>query len=186
MKKREKYDVLAGILAFIVAVNILLYFYDAKEIVSSIGIENTYIVIFIMAVIGGLSALTGAALFTTITAFAAGGAEPLILALAGGAGIFISDTIFYFLALHGRRSVPDDWDKILNKIENRIEKYPKWMVLTGMYIYIGFTPLPNDVLMIVLVIAGYTYKNIMWVLLAGSFTIAMVTAYLEHIILGMI
>ncbi|MEX2028472.1 MAG: hypothetical protein WD988_03190, partial [Candidatus Curtissbacteria bacterium] len=66
----------------------------------------------------------------------------------------------------------------------RVEKYPPWLILTGMYIYIGFTPLPNDLLMVALVLGGYSYKRIVWTLLAGSFTIAIVTTYLGHIIFG--
>ena len=172
----------AGILAFIAFINILFYFFSADSIVSLVGAENTYIIIFILATVGGLSSISGIALFTTIITFVAGGANPLLITLVGGTGIFISDSIFYLLALHGRKSVPQDWDESLSKIESLVEKYPPWMVFVGTYIYIGFTPLPNDLLMVALVIGGYSYKKIARILLAGSFTIAMVTAYFGYMI----
>lgn len=184
MKKFKSYYVLIWILVFIAFINTLFYFFGAEGIVSAIGVENTYLVIFLIAVTGGLSSLTGIALFTSIATFAAGGAEPFLLAMVGGVGIFISDSIFYFLIYYGRKSVPENWEETFKKIEEWIEKYPNRVVLTGMYFYISFSPLPNDLLMAALVIGGYSYKRIVWVLLAGSFTVAFITAYLGKIILG--
>lgn len=178
MKKKSRYYILLGILALIAGINVFFYYIGPEETVSIIGIENTYIVVFLIAAIGGLSAFTGVALFTSLAAFAAGGADPLLLALSGGVGIFISDSIFYFLALYGRRSIPQKWGRVLDRVEKLIEKYPSKVVLAGIYLYISFTPLPNDLLMVALVVAGYSYRKIVWVLLAGSLTIALLTAYL--------
>lgn len=178
MKKLKKYYALILVLVFIIFINAVLYYVGAEGIVSVIGVDNTYLLVFILAISGGLSSFTGVALLTSIATFAGGGAEPLLLALAGGAGIFISDTVFYFLVLYGRRSVPENWDKTFDKLEELVGRYPKWVVLTGMYFYIGFSPLPNDLLMAALVIGGYSYRRIVWVLLAGSFTIALLMAYL--------
>ena len=184
MTYRKNYYTFGGIVAFFIFINILLYFFGTDTIVSFIGVENTYIIVFIIATIGGLSTVTGVALFTSIATFASGGSEPLFLALAGGTGIFISDSIFYFLALYGRKSVPREWEKNLSKMAAWIEKYPPWAILLGVYVYIGFTPLPNDLLAIALVVGKYTYKKIAPVLLIGSFTIAFLTAYFGSLILG--
>ena len=178
MKSKKRYYILAAILAFIVAINLLFFFVKPNEIVEYVGVENSYLIVFAVSAIGGLSTLTGLALFTTIVTFAAGGSEPWLLGLAGGLGIFISDSIFYFLAKYGRESVPESWDNTLKKVEKWIKKHPPWAVLTAMYLYLGFSPFPNDLLMIALVVGGYSYKKIALVLLAGSITVAMLTAYL--------
>jgi hypothetical protein len=183
---RRKYYILAGILLFLAAINFLLFVASPRDIVASIGVENTYIIVFAIAAIGGLSSVTGAAFYASVITFAGGGANPLLLTLAGGAGIFISDTIFYYLALYGWQSVPKWWESKVQRIREWIEKRPQSKVATAVYIYIGFTPLPNDLLMLGLVIGGYAYRQIFWPLLAGSFTIAAITAYLGEALLSWI
>lgn len=184
MKNKRGYLTLVLVLCFLVGLNVFFFFVSPEEIVKMVGIGNTYFVIFAISVLGGLSTVTGAALFTAIVTFSVGGADPLLLGLAGGSGIFISDSIFYFLIYHGRKSVPHSWEKFLERIEIWIAKYPPKAVLTCTYIYLSFTPLPNDILMAALVLGGYEYKKIAPVLALGSFTVALLTAYLGGFILG--
>lgn len=181
MKDTKRNYTLLGILSFIVIVNILFLVFNPREIVEYIKVENSYLIVFIVAAIGGLSTLTGAALFVTIATFAAGGAEPLLLGLFGGIGIFISDSIFFHIAFYGRKAIPLSWENRIEKIKNWIEKHSERKVLTAAYLYMGFTPFPNDILMIALVIGGYSYKKIIGVVLAGSITAATVTAYIGNI-----
>jgi membrane protein DedA with SNARE-associated domain len=178
MKNPKSYYVLGSIIFLVVFVNFLFYFLGAEKIVSWVGVDNTYLVVLAISTIGGLSTFTGSILFTTIATFAGGGANIFLLALFGGLGIFISDSIFYFLARLGRKSAPDNWEKSLRKVENWIKKVPDWIVLTIVYLYLSFTPFPTDLLMIALAVTGHTYRRIFWVLLAGSFTVALFTAYL--------
>ena len=117
-------------------------------------------------------------LFTSIATFAGGGANIFLLGLLGGLGIFISDSIFYFIARLGITHVPKKWEASLKKMEEWMENFPDWAVLSIVYLYLSFTPFPTDLLMIALAASGYKYKKIVWVLFAGSLTIALFTAYL--------
>ena len=184
MKKKQGYLIVGIIALFLVALNSLFAYISPEEIVKTIGVENTYLVVLAISVIGGLSTLTGPALFTAIATFSAGGSNPLLLALAGGSGIFISDSIFYFLILYGRKSAPHSWEKHLDKIEDWIRRHSPKVILSGVYVYLSFTPLPNDLLRAALVVGGYKYKRIWPVLLAGSFTVALVTAYVGGLVLA--
>jgi hypothetical protein len=174
---RRNYYILSGVVAFIILINVLLFYVNPREIIDLIGVENSYIVIFITAAIGGLSTFTGLTLFTAIATFAAGGAEPLLLGLAGGLGIFVSDSIFYHLAYLGRKAIPDGWKPFIEKLERWAEDRPLWLVLLATYLYLSFIPLPSDLLMIALALGGYPYRKIAGVLLLGGLTIATLTAY---------
>lgn len=178
MKNPKNYYILGGIVLLFVLLNVFLYFFDAQKIVDWVGVDNTYFVVFAIATIGGLSTLTGPVLFTSIATFAGGGANIFLLGLLGGLGIFISDSIFYFIARLGITHVPQKWESSLKKVEGWMRKFPDWAVLSVVYIYLSFTPLPTDLLMIALAASGYKYKKIVWVVLAGSLTIALFTAYL--------
>ncbi|MEX2014172.1 MAG: hypothetical protein WD896_02345 [Parcubacteria group bacterium] len=178
----KKYRNFLFILAFLVAVTLLLVFITPDEIVHYIGIENAYLVSFLLAVFGGLSAVTGISFFVSVATFASGGANPFILALFGGAGIFISDSIFFFAARYGVGILEKKAKPIFSWLVSRMEKLPMKAVLAGVYVYIGFTPLPNDILMIALAIWGIPYKKLAPVLLAGSITVVFLVAYFGEII----
>jgi hypothetical protein len=171
-----------GIAAFIVALNVLFSFYGPDEIVRAIGITNTYFIAFGAAAIGGLSTLTGVVVFTLIVSFAAGGSTPWLLGIFGGLGIFVSDSVFFWLAKVGRESIPEQWEKKLSRLQRWMGDRPQWLVVIAVYLYLGFAPLPNDLLMIALVLGGYRYRTIFPVIFAGSLTIAMVTAYAGRIV----
>lgn len=177
-KKRQAYYLLAGIIAIILAINLLFFYVSPEEIVVGIGVRNSYLAVFLLAAIGGLSTLTGTVLFASLLTFAAGGSSPLWLGLSAGLGIFLSDSIFFYLASYGREAVPSGWDKALDKLEQRVRRLPEWAVLLGTYVYLGLTPLPNDLLMLALVLGGYSYRRVLPVLILGSFTVALAVAYL--------
>jgi len=170
--------VLVLVLIFLLALNVFFYFISPEVIVEYVGVKSSYTITFVIATIGGLSTFTGPILFTTIATFAAGGSNLLLIGLLGGLGIFISDSIFFHLARLGRRFVPTGWEKGLNRIESLVQRYPRWLVLIFVFIYISMTPLPNDILMLALVLGGYLYRHIVLVLFAGSLSIALLTAYL--------
>lgn len=176
MKWIQKHGLLVGIGVLFVAVNVLFFFVSPQELVSYIGVENSYLITFVVAAVGGLSAFTGTVLYGLIATFGAGGSSPWLLALAGGVGIFISDSIFFYLASRGRTLIPSQWNSWVLKIQSMVQKYPQSMVLVFVYCYLSVFPFPNDILMIALAVAGYTYRRIALVVLAGSVTIAFLTA----------
>lgn len=173
----KKYPLAFALLVLFIFANILFYFYTPQDIVLFIGTENSYLITFVFAAVGGLSALTGTVLYGLMATFAAGGANPWVLGLVGGVGIFISDSIFFYLALKGKNIIPEKWNRGVFRVEQIIQKYPRWMALVFIYVYTSFFPFPNDVLMVALVLGGYTYRVIAPVVFAGSITIALVASF---------
>ena len=178
---KKSYFVLAAIALVIIALNALFTVIDPNRIVEYIGVRNAYAIVFIVGAIGGLSSFTGGAYFTTLATFGAGVSSPLLLGLVGGLGIFISDTIFFYLAHYGRKSIPEKWSRTIETWSKKARTSPMWLVLLSVYIYIGFTPLPNDLLMLLLVVAGFTYRQLWPVFLLGSVTIATIVAHFGNI-----
>lgn len=177
----KRHSVFVSVVLFLITLNVLFYFVGAEQIVAYIGIHNTYLVVFAVAAIGGLSTVTGTVLYTSIATFAAGGSSPFLLGIAGGIGIMISDSIFFYLAKRGRESVPEKWNGWISKLEGYVQKYPRWIVLLGVYLYLAFSPLPNDILMVALVMTGFRYREIIIPLIPGSITIALITAYFGNL-----
>jgi len=173
----KEHSLLIGVAGLIVGINIFLLYISPEEVVTAIGVENIYVVTFLLGAIGGLSTLTGAALYATIITFAVGGATPALLGLSAGLGIFVSDTVFYHVALYGKMSIPDKTAKKLSRITDTLLGFSKQKMLLFTYLYQSFLPLPSDVLMVFLVFAGYKYRTVAPVFLAASLTLGFLLAY---------
>ena len=161
---------------------LILALITPQEIVDYVGVENTYLVSFLLAVFGGLSTVTGISFFASVATFSRGGASPVLLALFGGLGIFISDSIFFLIAQYGVDILRKKVQPISLWFISRMENFSLGTIMVGVYIYIGFTPLPNDVLMIALAFVGMPFRRLAPVLMAGSITIVFLVAYFGEII----
>lgn len=178
LKSIKKHYIIAIAVLFIAIWAITLIFISPDEIINEIGVQNAYIIIFLLAVIGGLSTLTGTSFFVTLATFANGGADPLLLGLIGGLGIFISDSVFFFLANQGVKVFDKKENSFRSKILKSIEKVPHWLMGIFVFVYVGFSPLPNDILMIGLALGKVKYRKVALAILAGSFSISLITAFI--------
>lgn len=176
-KSYATFFALLGIIAFW---GILLYFYSPQVLIEKIGVQNSYIVIGVVAVLGGVSSITGASFYTTLTTFAAGGADPLLLGLIGGIGVTFGDSFFYYLGLRGKDLLSGKPKKISQKMECWINKKPSWVPQAIAFIYTALTPLPNDILMVSLAISKVSYKKIIFFVLIGNIGSVIFFAYLAR------
>lgn len=173
----SRYGKLLGILLILLLVGIALYIFPPQEVVGYIGVENAYLVGFLITLLAGVSSFTGTAAYATVGALAQGGANPVILGLIGGVGLFLSDSIFYFLITKGVESVKKSRDSFLARLERIFNKVPTSVVLLIVFLYTGFSPLPNDLLLIALLIGGYKYKTFALPLLAGAITLMLIITH---------
>jgi membrane protein YqaA with SNARE-associated domain len=170
-----------GILTLVgvfVLVHMVFIFISPKEIVDFIGVENTYLTIFLIATFGGLNSVTGGVLYASIIAFAAGGASPLLLGLVAGVAIAIGDLLVFYVFRHTTKTLSPQWQEKITHIKKKVEHLPRSVQYVLIYSYLGFTPLPNDVLMFLLAVLRFRFSQVWWVILAGTMTLAMLTAYL--------
>jgi len=183
LKMLKKHALFVALVIFLISWTLFLLFIGPAEIVSFIGLENTYLAAFLIATLGGLSTLTGTSFFVAIATFAAGGASPLLLGLTGGLGIFISDSIFFLIARRGVKEFSEPSGRISRFILKYMHKLPPWAVNIFIYLYLGLSPFPSDILMIVLAFTGMSYKRLAPLLLAAGLTIATVIALFGQTIL---
>lgn len=182
-KRRTKKDYLkkvlffVGILVLIIALITILHFFSPEEIVQKIGLKNAYILMFLIAFFGGFSAWISFSFVATLVMFSAGGANPLILGLVSGLGLSIGDVIMFFLGVSGRSIIVGKWDKRLKKASSKVKRIGnKWIAFFS-YIYIGFTPLPNDFLLIFLAMMEFPPKKIYLPIILGDFTYSLLIAF---------
>jgi len=176
-KSKKALFVTVVLIGSIIAWSLLLYQYGATTIVDYIGVENGYLITFFVSLFGGMSSLSGASYVATITTLASGGLNPAYLALASGFGITIGDTIYYLIGRYGYKNIDGTWlaDKIAI-FSVWLLKKPRWVITLGIYIYTGFTPLPNDVLTLTIGAARFPYILSIAALTLGNITLTFLIA----------
>jgi hypothetical protein len=175
-KNIKLYGSVLAVILLLAGWALFFHYYPVEELVADIGIQNTYFAAFMLAVIGGFSSITGTSLYAALVALARGGINPYILGLIGGFGLFISDSIFYLIATKIRSvisHITNKWERLFRKIWKWLYRTPSWIVYLGIFSYCAFAPFPNDVLLVVLALSGYSYREFAAFLLLGDITMAL-------------
>jgi hypothetical protein len=174
------YGIFGAIVLFIVGWAIFFHFVSPETLVDKIGIKNSYIVAFVVAVIAGFSSFTGTSFYVTIAALSNGGAHPIILGLVGGVGLFISDSIFYYVACRGKKIIEKHLEKLFRTIKKFVDWLPDWGVYTSVFICSAFIPIPNDIFLSVLVASDYEYKKFAPFLFAGNIVLVLILTHIAQ------
>ena len=172
----RRHVVLILVALLVAAWSVFLIYVPSEKIVAAVGVENTYLVAFLLAATAGASTLTSTSFYGSIATFALGGASPLILGLAGGVGAFLSNALFYYLVLYGRKSLTGKLKAWGQRFAKRVEALPPSVVYAAVFCYSGLTPLPDDILIATLAISSYRFLRFAPFLLAGNITIVMLIA----------
>jgi len=181
MKKKKK-----NILTFSIFIGLSIFwififlYINPQSIVARLGATSGYTILFLLGVIGGASTFTAPSYFIALTTLSVGGLNPFLLGLAGGLGITIGDTVIFFIGLSAGRKAPEKFKNRLEKMEKRIEKKPKWLINLLVYSYIGFTPLPNEIITISMGLLRHKKRTILTLLLLGNITSGILGALLVH------
>ena len=176
----KKYGPFALAVFIIAGWAILFYFISPKTLVGDIGIQNSYIVVFVLGIICGFSSATSSTFYVAVAALSHGGAHPLVLGLSGGLGLCISDFAFYFVVSRGTQTIETEWKSVSDFIKKWMKKAPTIAVYPFVFVYSAFSPLPNDIILVVLAVAKTPFKNIAPFLFAGDIVSTIILAYISH------
>ena len=167
-----------GIVAIITFFLLLVIFQVPDRIVERFGEARAYLALFLIAAFGGVSVFTSASYFGTIIAFSSAGLNPWLLGLAGGAGVTIGDSLFFLFGNHSRVIVSKNIDKLMDHARSKLERFNKWSVPIFVYLYAGFSPLPNEFMTISVGLSGAKYRIVGPPLLLGNITVTILTAFI--------
>ena len=157
--------------AILVWSGVVLYV-GPETLVDYIGVENGYLLMFLVALFGGVSSIGGAIYVTTILTLASAGLNPAYLALVSGAGVSVGDSVYYYLGYRGSAILPKQ-----NKFTSHIRRFSDWLTdrhpsvrAVAIYGYTAFTPLPNDILTILMGVTQQPYRLVIPALALGNIT----------------
>lgn len=158
----------------------IFYFLPPDALVERVGIGNAYVISFLVTLLAGFSALTGTAAYATVIEFSRGGVDPLPLGIVSGIGLFLSDSIFYLLVMRGREALSTRLGTWFWRFHQFMERLPDALIYIATYLFCAIGPIPDDVIIGVLIIGGYEYKKVWPAFLAGDITFMLFLCYLFH------
>jgi hypothetical protein len=160
---------------FIFCLITLLHYINPEEIVNKIGVQNGYILAFVVSFFGGFSAGGSVSFISLLIILVSGGMHPVYLGLVSGLSLALGDMIMFYAGSKGRELIKGMWDQKIDRIAIFVRKR-KWLeklIPFISYVYIGFTPLPNDILILFLAAIEYPYKKMSVVIVLGDITFAL-------------
>ncbi len=172
------------ILLFTLSWTIGLFFVSPQEIVSTIGLEAGYLMIFVTAFIG-VSGLASAPFYATLVTFASTGEFNIfLLILAAAPARAFGDSVFFFLGHRGHSALSEFFDRHLKRFSHWLNNKPKWTVPFFAYLYTSISPLPQDILMVTLGLGRVKFFWIFTAVLLGNATFIAIVNYFSIYLFG--
>ena len=168
------------LVVFLASLIVLLRFVSPEQIVNKIGVRNGYILTFVVSFFGGFSAGGSVSFISLLIILVTGGMNPIYLGLVSGISLAIGDMIMFYAGSKGRELIEGKWDKRIKRVANVFKKRKglEKMIPVTAYLYIGFTPLPNDILILFLAAIEYPAKKMNRIIVLGDITFALMITIL--------
>lgn len=179
-RKYKKIIVFSLLVIFLISLMTLLFFVSPEEIVNKLGVRNVYLLTSLVSFFGGFSSAGSITFISLLITFVLGGINPIYLGLVAGTSLAIGDMIMFYVGSKGRELIKGKWNKRINKVA-KIFKKRKWLqksIPFFAYFYIGFTPFPNDILILFLAAIKYPRKRMNGIIILGDLTFALMVTIL--------
>ena len=179
VKKKGWVRILLSITPFLFFASISVYFYfysSPEQLVEWVGAENSYFLIFVLALFGGLTTFSGVPYHLVLITLAIGGLNPLLLGLSTAVGVILGDSTSYYVGYSGGEVMPGRVQKIVNRIYIYTAGYPK-LLQVFFFLFGSLTPISNDFIVISAGIAKYPFWKVIIPLGLGNLVFNISLAY---------
>lgn len=171
------------VILLFVSFSVLFYFLSPEVILSYVGFENAYIIILLLAFLGGLSTFSGIPYHIILIAFASGGLNPWLLGLLATAGVMLGDTTSFYLGTQSKKLLTERMLSVLDTLRKIENKSPRFITFF-FFLYGALVPFSNDVIVIPSGILGYRFGRVMMPLGIGTLifniSLALIATYLPQ------
>ncbi len=177
MKINLFYLLRALLLLIFIGGTIFFYYSSPDELISFIGVENAYTLMFTLAFLGGLTTFSGIPYHAILILLASGGLNPFVLGIYAAGGVMAGDATSYYIGYSGKILVPRPVQRILEKFCSFCLAQPKLLPL-GFFLYGSLVPFSNDFIVISMGLAHYPFWKVMIPLGIGNIVFNVSLAYL--------
>ena len=175
--KKGKY--LLALLSVVVFVGFSLFFFvflSPDQIIGWFGVNNSYVLIFVVAIAGGFTTFNVIPYHLVLVTLAVGGLNPFLLGFLAASGVTLGDTTSYFVGRQGRVLLSEKTSRWFDRINRVSNKRPNLFMFL-FFLYSTFMPTSNDLLTIPAGIARVPFWRVMVPLLLGNIIFDTALAY---------
>jgi len=155
----------------------LAHLVPIQTIINSVGTNNALVIMFVVAMVGGVTTFSGVPYELLLISLAYGGMNPLLLGVVTATGIMIGDSVSYVIGRQGGMLFSPRVHAFFIKISTFLEEHPR-LVFPGLVLYGAFSPFSNDFIMIATGLSGYAYLRTIVPLWIGNIIYHTLMAYL--------
>ncbi|MFA6094684.1 MAG: hypothetical protein WC757_02245 [Candidatus Paceibacterota bacterium] len=159
-KSFVKYLPFAALLIVLVGLSVFFASYISPEqLITHIGINNSYLVISLLAFLSGLLTFSLVPYHVVLVALAVGGLNPLLLGLVTTIGIMLGDSVSYYLGYQGRVIIPVRFQSLFKKIHLFGTGHPRLFPFI-FFLYGAIVPFSNDFIGISMGLIRYPFWRV--------------------------
>lgn len=156
---------------------IFLFFISPDSIVDYIGVQNAYILMYIIAAASGMTTFNTVPYYPVMIVLATAGVNPIFLGLSSAVGVMTGDSFSYLVGHQGAGIIPKPLRWLFTKIYELAVAHPKIFPVVCFF-YGCFSPLSNDFITIPSGMAKIPYGRVMLPLGAGNIIFNIMFVYL--------
>lgn len=177
-KEKRKLKRLLFLIPIIIFI-IILGFVSPENITQTVGEKNTYIAMFFIALIWGMSVFSSIPYPLFLITFALWWANPFILASITTIGVIGGDSLSYFVGRKWKNFIRGKSEEIFEKILWLYESKDRYLTIF-FFLYWVFAPFPNDLITFSAGLKRYNYFKMVIPLTLGNFIFCNVLAYFSE------
>lgn len=184
MKRILEYTFDLIVLTAVVLWTYYLFTHNPESLIESIGTHNGYILAFGGSLLAGLTFIS-VAVYPTVIALALGGLHPILTGILAALGLTIANLVFFYIGTKGHKLTHEHakdtkFAKLKRKFAKWLHARPNWVTTLFIWIYVGFTPFPNNLLTVSGGFINFSYKRLLTPLLMGNTTLMIILGYSAH------
>ncbi|MDO8510523.1 MAG: hypothetical protein Q7S15_02775 [bacterium] len=158
------------IFSYLVIVAFAFYLASRAVVGGSLSVfiaEYGYLGIFFLSIVSGINIIVPIPIISFMPLFIESGLNFWLTVLLVTAGLTIGDGVAYMVGAAGRQVMSEGFRKRIDFFDNFRKKYSHTPFLL-LFLFAALAPLPNEVLVIPMALAGYRFLPMFPFLLAGN------------------
>jgi hypothetical protein len=177
-RKTFKRILFVSLLVFLVGFLFMFVFHNPVDIITMLGIRNSYVLAFFVSLVGAFTSLTKFSAYPMIVALVAGRLDPLLVGFISGIGLASGDVLFFLFGYSARDLSGERTKDFLKKMLSRLQRLRSILVQGVIFLYVAATPFPNNLLSGALAYTGYPFKKVVIPLVMGDVSFCLLIAWL--------
>ena len=171
-KSLQKQDIIHIVLVILIMVGSLVLYrtIDLVGIVNNLPTQNTLLALLPFATFAGVSIFTAGSFYVAVAELANSMIPIWQLVLVAGVGLTLGDMIFYYFGRGLEKLLHSTIDPYTTKVARWLDPKPYWVKILIIYLYVGWSPFPGDILMLVLSVLRIKPREFLLPVFLGNIT----------------